>query len=104
MCNLVADGVDPQGRQHVRVPLRGGVVERGPGVRHHLFGNVNQRPVGCPLRRSGGLALARRHALYLVHAPVRGAPTIAKTLHAPKLQRLGEAADQTRENTHHVPQ
>jgi hypothetical protein len=43
---------------------------------------MSMRPVGCPLRRSGGLALARRHALDRVHPPVRGAPTIAKTLDA----------------------
>ena len=87
ICNLVADGVDLQGRQHVRAALGGGVVEHGPGVRHHLFGNVNQRSIGCPLRRSGPLALARRHALDLVHAPVRS----ARRLRKPAIRRSSSA-------------
>jgi hypothetical protein len=50
------------------------------------------------------LALPRRHPLNLLHATVRRTPAIAETLDTPQLQRLGKAADQTRDDPHHIPQ
>jgi hypothetical protein len=48
-------------------------------------------------RRSGALTLPRRHALNLVHAPMRSTRAIAKTRNAPQFQRLGEPAEEPRE-------
>jgi len=42
--------------------------------------------------------------LNLVHAAPPRTPAIAETLDPPQLQRLGKAADQAREDPHHVPQ
>src|ERR1700694_2611163 len=73
MRDLVADGVDRHGGKQVLAAHPGGVLACGSGVRHHLLGDADQRSVGRGLPRSGALALLRRHALNLVHAPPRRA-------------------------------
>jgi hypothetical protein len=40
--------------------------------------------------QSFALTLPRRHALYLVHAPMRRARAIAETRNAPQFQRLAK--------------
>jgi hypothetical protein len=102
--DLVANGVNRHRSKRVLAEQLGGFVECGSGARHHLVSNVDQRPVGRGLPRSDALALPRGHALYLVHASPRRTPAIAKTRDTSQLQRLGEAADQARDDAHHVPQ
>jgi hypothetical protein len=51
-------------------------VKRRPGTRHHLSGIAIS--ASRDVSRSGTLTLPARHALYLVHAPMRGARAIAK--------------------------
>jgi hypothetical protein len=62
---------------------------------------ADQRAVSRGLPR---LALPRRHALYLVHATPGRAPAIAKRRDPSQLERLGKAADQARDDAHHIPQ
>ena len=89
MRDLLAQGLDVQGGEQVLAAHRSGIVKRHPGTRHHLLGKANQRPVGRGLLGSGALTLPRRHALNLIHAPMRSTRAIAKTRDAPQLQRLG---------------
>jgi len=65
---------------------------------HYFLGNADQRPVGRSLPRSFALTLPRRHPLYLVHAPMRGARAIAKTRDAPQPQRLGKPTEERSED------
>jgi hypothetical protein len=74
-----------------------------PGVRHHLFGNVDQRPVGCrggdPASGTGASSCTGSHGC----AGARRAND-CKSPYPAQLQRLGETTDQTCEKTHHVLQ
>jgi hypothetical protein len=102
--DLLAQGFDVQGGERVLAAHRGRIVKRLPGARHYLLGNLDQRPVGRGLLRSGALTLPRRHALNLIHAPMRSTRTIAKTRDARQFQRLRKPAEEPREHAHHVPQ
>jgi len=103
MRDLFAQGLDVQGGERVLAAHRSGIVKRHPGARHHRFGNLDQCPIARGLPRSGALALPRRHALYLIHAPMGSTRAIAKTRDAPQLQRLGKPAEEPRKDAHHIP-
>src|SRR5271154_4672461 len=85
MRDLLAQGLEVQGGERVLAAHCSGIVKRRPGARHYLLGNRDQRPVGRGLLRSGALTLPRRHALNLVHAPMRSTRAIAKARGAAQL-------------------
>ena len=50
------------------------------------------------------VALARGHPLDLIHPTPRRSPAIAKPLDSSQFQRFGQAPNQARDDTHHIPQ
>ena len=101
MLDLPAQLFDRHVGKHILAARLAGLLECHSRVPHDRFGNSDELAVcpGLPL-----LALPRRHALDLVHPTPRRTCAIAESLDTPQLQRLGQTANQPRDDAHYVPQ
>jgi hypothetical protein len=101
MLDVRADAFDLHGSRQIWGAHCGGRLDGTCGPHYRLLGNFDQLPILLCLLV---LSLARRHALNLIHAPMRGTRAIAKILDTRQFQGLGQLLDRARENPHHVPQ
>src|SRR5215472_14025128 len=67
----------------------------------NLLGNADELSVGPSLMF---LALSCGHPLNLLHPAPRRSRPIPKTLDTPASKPRGQVTDQTRDDTHHIPQ
>jgi hypothetical protein len=75
--------------------------KRRPCTVDNLLGNTDELSIGLGLMV---LALPCGHPLKLLHPPPRRSCPIPKTLDTPASKRRGQVTDQTRDDTHHIPQ